>query len=102
MARIEAGTIPVVMLVRDGAVIPHAAVAQSTSQIDWSHLELRVFADAAREARGLVCLPSDNVLRPVRLTGGPGGFTLAADPSDGKVTWSVQRAAASATHPGRP
>jgi alpha-D-xyloside xylohydrolase len=100
--RIEAGALPVVMLVRDGAVIPHAALAQSTSAIDWSRLELSVFAHSAREARGLVCLPSDNVLRPLRLTRGAGGFGLSADPLAGKVTWAVRRAAAMRPASARP
>ena len=62
---IEAGQIPVVMLVRDGAVIPHIKLAQSTAQMDWSNLEMVVFAARVQNAQGLVCLPSDNVLRRV-------------------------------------
>ena len=42
--RIEAGPIPVVMLVREGAAIPHIAVAQSTAFMDWSKLDVEVFA----------------------------------------------------------
>ena len=41
------GQLPVVMLVRDGTVIP-INLAQSTQDMDWSHLELVVFAKAAR------------------------------------------------------
>ena len=33
---IPAGTIPCVILVRKGAVIPHIPVAQSTADLDWS------------------------------------------------------------------
>ena len=47
----QAGQIPVVMLVRDGAVIPHMKLAQSTAQMDWSNLEMVVFA-ANRRAPG--------------------------------------------------
>ena len=42
--RIEAGKIPVVMLVRDGTVLPHIALAQSTQKMDWSKMDLAVFA----------------------------------------------------------
>lgn len=61
------GEIPVVMLVRDGAVLPHAALAQSTSQIDWSKLTLKVYAVDKKEAEGLICLPSDGRLQPVKV-----------------------------------
>jgi alpha-D-xyloside xylohydrolase len=93
--QIAAGALPVVVLVRDGAVIPHAKLAQSTSQIDWSALDLVVYADAAAEARGLVALPSDNVLRRLTLARKGAGFALASDPLAGKVAWTV-------TRPGRP
>ena len=89
--QIAAGALPVVVLVRDGAVIPHAKLAQSTSRMDWSALDLVVFADAATAARGLVCLPSDNVLRPVTLARRGGSFMLATDPLAGKVAWTVFR-----------
>ena len=37
--QIEAGDIPIVMLVKEGAVIPHIQLAQSTKDMDWSKLE---------------------------------------------------------------
>jgi alpha-D-xyloside xylohydrolase len=48
------------MLVRDGTVIPEIALAQSTLQMDWSKLDLVVFAKSTTTAKGLICLPSDN------------------------------------------
>jgi len=36
---IEAGEIPCVILVREGAVIPHVPVAQSTNEIAWDQAE---------------------------------------------------------------
>ena len=97
--QIAAGALPVIVLVRDGAVLPHAQLAQSTAQMNWSDLDLVVYADAATEARGLVALPSDNVLRPLSLTRKGGGFALASDPLAGKVKWTVRRAAASRPSP---
>src|SRR3954469_23924440 len=49
---IQAGTIPVVMLARDGAAIPHIGLAQSTAFLDWSKLEVDVFASTASRATG--------------------------------------------------
>jgi len=40
---VVAGQIPIVMLVRGGAVIPHIKLAQSTAQMDWSSVEKVVF-----------------------------------------------------------
>jgi len=50
--KIEAGKIPILLLVRDGIVLPHIALAQSTAQMDWSRLELAVFAKDAPKAGG--------------------------------------------------
>jgi alpha-D-xyloside xylohydrolase len=79
-----------VLIVREGAAIPHIALAQSTSRMDWSSLELRVFAGAAREARGLVCLPADGVLHPLVLAGQGSSFALRRDPLAGKVKWTIR------------
>ena len=65
---IEAGVVPIVMLVRYAAVLPHIALAQCTKDMDWSKLELVVYAETAPSATGLVCLPSDNMLHKVELT----------------------------------
>ena len=51
--KIEAGKIPEIILVRDGTVIPHIALAQSTAQMDWSKIELRVFAKDATDGERL-------------------------------------------------
>jgi alpha-D-xyloside xylohydrolase len=87
--KIEAGKLPVVMLVRDGTVIPQIQLAQSTTQMDWSKLDLVVFAKEARTANGLVCLPSDNLLHSLLLTTQGREFKLASDPLAGKVAWKI-------------
>jgi alpha-D-xyloside xylohydrolase len=87
---IAAGPIPVVLLVRDGAAIPHAELAQSTSTLDWSTLELAVFAVRAGQARGRVCLPSDGQLHDLVLDQEDGVFKLADDPLKGKLAWKVR------------
>jgi alpha-D-xyloside xylohydrolase len=57
---IPAGAIPAVILVRDGAVIPHAKLAQSTDKIDWKNIELIVYDAGSTVFTGWICLPSDN------------------------------------------
>jgi alpha-D-xyloside xylohydrolase len=87
---IQAGQIPVVMLVREGAVIPHLKVAQSTSQLDWTNIEMVVYATAVQNAHGLVCLPADNILRPVEAARRNTAFALTGDPLAGKATSTVR------------
>jgi alpha-D-xyloside xylohydrolase len=87
---IEAGKIPIVVLVREGAVIPHIALAQSTAQMDWSKLELVVYSTESEKANGLVCLPSDNILHKISLVKKDNSFKLESDPEAGKVTWKVR------------
>ena len=78
------------MLVRDGSVLPHIKLAQSTKDMDWSTLELVVFATKAASAEGLVCLPSDNVLHRITLPRGKGDYKLAANPLEGKSKLTVR------------
>jgi alpha-D-xyloside xylohydrolase len=66
--QIEAGPVRAVVMVRDGAAIPQIPLAQSTAQMDWSKVELSVFAKEATTAKALVCLPSKNQLEEVILT----------------------------------
>lgn len=83
------GEVPVVMLARDGAAIPHAELAQSTGEIDWSSLEMKVFSSRARAAEGLVCLPEDGELHALRLERANDGFVLVGDALQGRVAWKV-------------
>jgi len=93
--RIEAGDLKAVVLVRDGTMLPHVAVAPSTDRIDWRRLELVVYAARARRARALVCLPADGVLHEVAVDA-QGRFLPPGDPFAGRVKWAVRRAGASA------
>ncbi|MFL6208540.1 MAG: TIM-barrel domain-containing protein [Pyrinomonadaceae bacterium] len=89
--QIEAGQIPVVLLVRDHAVIPHVKSAQSTNDIDWNDVELRVFSTDDAVATGLFTLPQGDV-QPLRLAAGANGYALANDPLAGRVKWRIVRA----------
>ena len=84
---IRAGEIPVVLLVRGGAVIPHIRPAQHTGELDWSELELRAFGT----------LPAETSVR-VALPGGPSGElhldaagAVTTDPLQGGVRWRFTR-----------
>jgi alpha-D-xyloside xylohydrolase len=86
--RIKTGKMPVVMLIRDGAVIPQIKLAQSTMEMDWSSLDLVNFS-TLQKAEGFVCLPSDNKLQPISLTKKGNAFGLDNDPLAGKVKFKI-------------
>ncbi len=62
---IKAGEIPCVILVRDGSLIPHVPVAQSTDKIDWKKVELRPYKTGAQQCKGLLFTPGDSDVREV-------------------------------------
>ena len=88
--QINSGQIPVVLLVKDHSVVPHIAVAQSTSQMNWNDIELRVFSTDDSAATGLFALPQGD-LRTLRLDAAQKGFVMKDDPLRGKVKWQVRR-----------
>ena len=65
--QIEAGSLPIIMLVRDGSVLPHLKLAQSTVEMDWSKMNLKVYSADKKQAEGLVCLPADNRIQVVKM-----------------------------------
>ena len=88
--QLSAGPVPIILLVKDHAVIPHAAVAQNTAAIDWNHIELRVFSTDNAPATGWFAMPQGN-LQTLKLEASPQGFTLRDDPLKGRVTWQIKR-----------
>ena len=87
---IEAGEIPIVVLVREGSVIPHIALAQSTAFMDWSRIELRVYGPDPEQATGLLCLPSDNTLRKLGINREMNDYRGQASPAAKGVRYSVE------------
>src|SRR5690606_12664787 len=65
---LTAGPIPVILLVRGGAVIPHVAPAQNTEQLNWNEVELRAYGEVEEGATVLFALPGEP-LRQLRLDG---------------------------------
>ncbi|HKP14160.1 MAG TPA: TIM-barrel domain-containing protein [Blastocatellia bacterium] len=92
--QLTAGQIPVILLVKDHSVIPHAAVAQNTAAIDWKNIELRVFSTDSSQATGLFATPRGNV-RALTLSSAGQGFALRDDPLKGQVNWQIKRQATS-------
>lgn len=89
--KIKAGDIPIVVLVKNGAVIPHIKLAQSTQDMDWSQLTLKVFAtEGTTTATGKVYLPEGDKVQTVTATGSGSSFTVSQNPYSGKTTFKTE------------
>lgn len=87
---IKAGKIPIIALVKDGTVIPHVKLAQSTSDMDWSKLELKVFASGTvNTATGKLFLPGSDRLETLSLKKSGKSFQLANNPVADKVKFKI-------------
>lgn len=86
---IKAGAIPIVALVRNGSVIPHIGLAQSTRFMDWTKLELKVFDSGTGKAKGTVYLPETEKEETITVEKIGNKYELTNDPYDGKVKWNV-------------
>ena len=86
---VAAGQIPAIIMVRNGTVLPHLALAQSTTRMDWSKIVLRVYAQDTMTAKGLIFLPGDAAAHELTLTKAGDAFKLDADPLNGKVAWDI-------------
>jgi alpha-D-xyloside xylohydrolase len=87
--RIAAGRIPIILLVKDHTVIPQARIAQSTAEINWKEIELRVFSTDHAAVSGLFALPGESP-QTLKLDSSPQGFTLKDDPLRGRVKWQIK------------
>jgi alpha-D-xyloside xylohydrolase len=85
-----AGKVPIVLLVKDDTVLPHVKPAQSTADIDWSNVELRVFSTRSSPVEGLFTMP-DGDLQRLQLQKANGSYSLARDVSIGKIKWDVRQ-----------
>ena len=88
--KIAAGAIPIVALVKDHAVIPHIGLAQSTADMDWNNIELRVYSTDQSPAVGLFALPNGE-LNILKLEAADKAFVLKNDPLRGKVKWQIKK-----------
>ena len=81
-----AGPIPIVLLVKNHTVLPHLAVAQSTSAMKWDDVQLRVFSTDGGISEGSFVLPG-GVVQSLRVD----GTHLVTDPFEGRVKWRITR-----------
>lgn len=89
---IEAGSIPIIVLVKDGSVIPHIELVQSTKDMDWSKLTLEVFAsDAIDKASGTIYLPSGDKPHTLEVNKVGSEFELKSNPLQDETSFKINR-----------
>lgn len=88
--KIEAGEVPIIVLVKDGTAIPHIKLAQSTKDMDWSKLTLKVFAsEKTNSAMAKVYLPEGDDLETIIVS--KKGTDIEAAPNTlGKTTFKIE------------
>jgi alpha-D-xyloside xylohydrolase len=86
---IAAGDIPIIALIRSGSVIPHIKLAQSTAFMDWSKIDLKVFADEDGNADGMVVIPGEE-LQKIEVSTKDGKLVLKENPFGKKVKFTLK------------
>lgn len=86
---IEAGDIPVIMMVKNGSVIPHIKLAQSTKDMDWSEMELKIYGTDKAKGSCLIYLPGKDEVGEVVLQKEGNNYKVTLDPFKGEVTWKI-------------
>ena len=87
---IAAGELEVIMLVREGAVLPQVKVAQSTGEIDWNNIELLSFANTPQKAEVKLFLPGQESVKSIEVTRKGSKLLVSKDPFGGKVKWVLR------------
>jgi len=75
--------------VKNHSVLPHLKVAQSTKDLDWDNVELRVFSTDGAAASGLFTRP-DGGVQTLSVVPRGRDFVLRDDPQAGKVKWTIK------------
>lgn len=87
--KIKAGDIPAILMIREGAAIPHTKVAQSTDYIDFSNIDLRLYGRNKEEFSGLYCSPADQVLKNIKVTKKGKDYIVELSIPDSMVKWNI-------------
>lgn len=85
---IKVADIPVIVLVKDGAVLPHVNLAQSTKDIDWDEIELLVFSSNDK-ASGRLYTPGSDQSKEIVVTKKNDNYELEVDPYQGEVNYRI-------------
>jgi alpha-D-xyloside xylohydrolase len=84
---VAAGELEVIVMVREGAVLPQVKVAQSTNDIDWTNIALQIFSNTPDAAIVKLYLPGEEKVKELSLVKKNGKFSVKEDPFKGKIKW---------------
>jgi alpha-D-xyloside xylohydrolase len=85
---IKAGELPGIVLVKNGSVIPHISLAQSTEFMDWTKIELVVFDQENKKIKEIFYHPSRKI-NEVELVNNNGKWDIASS-TDKKIKLTVR------------
>lgn len=89
--KIEAGEVPIIVLVRNGSVIPHIKLAQSTKDMDWSKLTLKVYAaEGTNTSTAKVFLPEGDGVKTISLSKKGTDFSINENPLNQKISFKIE------------
>jgi alpha-D-xyloside xylohydrolase len=86
---VQADSIPIVLMIRDGSVIPEMKPAMTTTLLDWKNIDLVPYCVDKKMAIGRIYLPNDNKISELILEQKDGIYQLLSDPSGGKTKWHI-------------
>lgn len=81
---IKTGDIPIIALVKEGAAIPNIELAQSTKEMDWTNVKLKVY-DKDGLAKAILYLPEGEQWNELAISKTAESFKIENDPYAGKV-----------------
>ncbi|TRZ42331.1 alpha-xylosidase [Robertkochia solimangrovi] len=87
---IKAGEIPIVVLIKDGTVIPTIKLAQSTNDMDWSKINLKVYKEEAGTAIGKIFLPGADQIKEVEVTRSGNNLKITKAPFENETTFKIK------------
>jgi alpha-D-xyloside xylohydrolase len=86
---IKTGELPGIVLIKNGSVIPHITLAQSTEFMDWSKIELIIYCNENKNLTGLFYQPNGKMIE-LEIVHHEGKRTINFS-EDNKIKFSVRR-----------
>ena len=87
---ITAGDLQIIMLVREGAIIPHVKLAQSTDAIDWKTIELVTYGNQPERSMAQIYLPSDQQWHTVSIERKGERMAIKRNSPADDIRWTVR------------
>ncbi len=83
---LDGGRLSLVVLVKDGTVLPHVNLAQSTAHIDWTNVSLKAYTTTGK-ATGKLFIPNSTQVQDLTVEQKGKQVRLLKDPFKGQIKW---------------